>query len=814
MKRGAGEAEAPGGWIGRYLRDPSGALRELIDRLTDLAAGSAPIAGPVAAVTIALVLTARTWWLRRRHTRLAADARLVTVLAPPRVDPAGGVALWSNLIGLLRPAWRRRVAGQPHLVFEYLFAATGAAIRIWVPGRVPPGLVERAVQAAWPGAHTHTTAAEPPFPTIDDRRHVVAGGELRLARPDALPIRTDADTDPIRPLFGAAAGMAADELACVQLLARPVTGRRLRVARRAARHVTAGRSPRAAGRLLDLITPTPTATRRPGAARGTADPQTALEHTLADRAIVAKQRGPRYETVVRYATTSTSADRAAVADRVRGKAHALAAAFAGYADLNHYRRHRLRHATRALAQRRLGRGDLLSVPELAALAHLPTDENVLGLQRAGAQAVAPPPGIPSEGPDVKPLGTADTTPPRPVGLAAVDARHHVHVLGATGSGKSTLMAQMILADAAAGRGVLVVDPKGDLVTDVLTRLPEHQLERVVVFDPAGRARPPCLNPLDGEDTDSTVDHLVSVFRRVYAAAWGPRTDDILRAASLTLRAQPGVATLTDLPRLLTDAAYRGRATRAITDPILRGFWTWYDDLSDPARAQAVAPLMNKLRGLLLRPFVRDALAGGPSTVDMANVLDGGICLVRIPKGTLGNDTTQLIGSLLVARAWQATTARAGLRPSRRRDAAMYIDECQSFLNLAYPIEDMLAEARGFHVSLVLAHQHLAQLGRELYEGISTNARNKIYFTAGPDDARDLARHTAPRLTEHDLAHLGAYHAAARLVVNGQQTEPFTLTTRPLPPPVRRIGQLRRRKTRQRTGETPQPTRSTDPRRST
>ncbi len=395
----------------------------------------------------------------------------------------------------------------------------------------------------------------------------------------------------------------------------------------------------------------------------------------------------------------------------------------------------------------------------------------------------PPPGIAVPGPEAKPLGVTDTGHERPVALRVPDARHHLHVLGATGSGKSTLLGTIVLADAEAGRGTVLIDPKGDLVTDVLSRLPRSASDRVVLFDADSKARPPCLNPLDGGETDLMVDNLVSVFRRVYSAFWGPRTDDVMRAACLTLRSQEGVATLADLPKLLADEAFRGRVTAGITDPVLRSFWSWYEELTDSARSQVISPLMNKLRAFLLRPFVRAAIAGGHSTVDLSEVLDGGICLVRIPKGSLGEETTRLVGSLVVARTWQAITGRARIPQRRRRDASLVIDECHNFLNLPYPIEDMLAEARGFRTSMTLAHQHLGQLPRELREGISTNARSKIFFNASPEDARELARHTAPRLSDHDLAHLGAYHAAARLVLNGEEAQPFTLRTLPLPPPV-------------------------------
>jgi hypothetical protein len=817
-----------GGPLGDLLRDPGGALERWVAETLGPVVSALVAHWPVtlAVLAVAGTLAALGWqrFTRRRDDRLLADARQITVLAPPTVDPAGGEALWANLVGLLRPAWRRVLAGQPHLAYEYVFTSTGATIRLWVPGAVPPGLVERAVEAAWPGSHTRIELARTPLPTVEPgRRRVVTGGELRLARPEALPLRTRFDADPVRALFGAAVGLGHHEAACVQVLARPVTGRRAARARRSARHLhgTIGSSASfltgVLSELLDLVTPRPL---RPGRRSGPAgarrapsgpgqDRPNALDLSAQARAVVEKQRGAQYETVVRYAAAidlpidpagknGDDDPLAKAQDLVRGRAHALAASFASYTEHNRYGRRRLRHPAAVLTARRLahrhrlwGRdGDVLSVRELAALAHLPTDDHVPGLLRAGARAVAPPPGIATPGPESKPLGITDTGHERPVALRVPDARQHLHVIGATGSGKSTLLGNMILADADAGRGILLVDPKGDLVTDVLSRLPRRCADRVVLLDADSRSRPPCLNPLDITRTgsaapsgDLAVDNLVSVFRRVYAAFWGPRTDDVMRAACLTLALQPDTPTLAQLPGLLADPARRERLTAAVTDPVLAGFWDWYAQLSDASRAQVVAPLLNKLRAFLLRPFVRAAVAAGPSTIDMTTVLDGGICLVRIPKGSLGEETTRLVGSLAVAAAWQATTARARTPQRDRRDASIVIDECHNFLNLPYPIEDMLAEARGFRVAMTLAHQHLGQLPRELREGLSTNARSKIYFNAGPEDARDLARHTAPHLTDHDLTHLGAYHAAARLVLHGEQAPAFTLRTQPLPPPV-------------------------------
>jgi hypothetical protein len=788
---------APPSWLRRYLQDPSAAVHTVLDHARDWLLRWGPLAGPAAAASVVVLVLGWRWWRRRCADRLTAGARLVVVSPPPTVDPDGAPALWANLVGLLRPAWRRALTGQPHLAFEYVFDHHGVRLQLWVPGGVPPGLVERAVQAAWPGAHTRSAPAAPPLrtPRGDDRPRLAVGGQLRLARPEALPIRTDFGADPIRALLAAPTGLQPGQAAAVQVLARPVTGRRVARARRAARHLHAGRPVWFTGRLLDLLTDLITPGRARHASSGArtspttaGDHVAALDRSAADRAIAAKLRGSTYETVIRYALTDAVHDdgeRGSARDQLRGRAHAVASAFAGYAEHNYYRRRRLHHPVQALAGRRLGRGDLLGIAELAAVAHLPLDQAAPGVQRAGAQAVPPPPDIPTSGRrSMKPLGVTDAGHPRPVGLRVADARHHLHIIGATGSGKTELIAQLILADVDAGRGVVAVDPKGDMVADLLRRLPASAASRLVLFDATSRHRPPCLNPLDGPDTPRVVDNLTSIFSRVYAGYWGPRTDDILRAGLLTLRQQPGTPTLSDLPRLLTNPSFRNRILEHVHDEILTGFWDWYQQLSEATRAQHVAPLMNKLRGFLLRPFVRAAIAGGPSTVNMREVLDrGGICLVRIAKDALGADTARLVGSIVVARTWQATLTRARIPKSRRPDASLYLDEAHNFLNLPYPIEDMLAEARAYRLSIVLAHQYLRQLPPELDEGISTNARNKIFFTASPEDARRLARHTLPRLTEHDLANLGGFHAAARLVAHGQETPAFTLRTEKLPPPT-------------------------------
>ncbi|MEU1984416.1 DUF87 domain-containing protein [Nocardia sp. NPDC019395] len=805
-------ASPPHDGLTELLLDPATTMREFVTAVIQF------MTGPTAVITIiigagAFALAQVLGSVRRR--RLGADARQITVLTPPEVDPKGAYTLWAHLTGQLRPAWRRVVLGQPHLGFEYAVTPeAGVAIRIWVPGQLPPGLVERAVASAWPGAHTrtsHTTTEPLPLHGAKVRR-VLSAGELRLGRREALPIRTDyRGGDLVRDLISAADDLAPGQAACVQVLARPVTGRRVSRGTRSGPAVWPVPLLR---EILDLLMPGPvrrSGRTRAAAAAQTRDRQTAMQENTEHRAAADKARGPLWESIIRYAVTvPDTGDRTAARAVARGRADALAVVFGSCTDHNYYRHRRRRRLANALAQRRLGRGDLLSVPELAAVAHLPHDPAIPGVQRAGARAVAPTPDIPAAGPFAKPLGVSDTPGARSVAVRVADARHHLHVLGPTGVGKSTLLAQLILDEADQDRSVVVVDPKGDLITDILARLPRRCADRVVLFDADSRSQPPCLNPLDTPadraGTDRAVDNLATIFHRTFAQWWGPRTDDVLRASLLTLCRQPGVATLTDLPRLLTEPAFRTRVTRATADPVLRGFWSSYEELTDSARNQVIGPLLNKLRHFLFRQFVRDSLTAGPSTVDLGEVLDqGGICLARIPKGSLGEDTSRLMGSLLVARTWQATTARVGTHPDRRPDATLALDEAHNFLNLATPLEDMLAEARGLRLSLVLAHQNLGQLPSDMRAAVSANARNKVIFTASPEDARDLARHTSPWLSEHDLTHLDAFHATARILVRGQQAPPFTLTTRTLPPAVPGRAREIRAAARARLTSPPEPT---------
>ena len=756
----------PGGPLGRYLLHPGQETSTAVHHVLDVLVGVGRVAIPVLVAVVAVAVVGRLVLAVTRRQR-SGGAHLVTVAPGPDVEPAGAEALWNGLHGVLRRSGLAgMMSGRPHVGFEVGVDAGRLRFGLWVPARVSASRVARVVEAAWPGAVTEVVDGSAPLPGGEG----IAAGELRLAQPEWFSLRVDHPTDPYRLLLAALSGLGPDDSGVVQVLARPANGRRYRRCRAAAVALRTGRSHSKLVRFVDFWM-TKGVPQRPSLS---ADPTRASDV----RAITEKAASLCFEATLRYGIVGQARGHGA-RQRLRAEGHGIVGAFAMFDGRNRLTRRRLTRPWRTLCARRLGRGDLYSVGELSTLAHLPTDRTVAGLSRAGAHSVAPPPEV---GCDGKVLGRAETTARPPVALAVADARQHAHVLGATGSGKSTLLANLVLQDAEAHRGAVVLDPKGDLVDDILDRLPKEAAGRVVILDPDDDSAPPAMNVLDAADPHLAVDHLVGIFHRLFEAYWGPRTDDVLRVATLTALRQPG-ATLADIPRLLTEPVFRAGLTRHLDDPTLKGFWDAYERMSPAAQSQMVGPVMNKLRVVLTRPFVAAVLGSATSSFDVGAVLDGGLLLARLPKGTLGEDSCRLLGSFVVAKVWQTVTARARSGQTARHDAALYLDEAQNFLTLPGSIGDILAEARGYRLSVVAAHQHLGQLPRELRDALSANARNKVFFNCSPEDAHVLERHVAPEISEHDLSHLGAHQAAVRLVVDWEETPAFTVRTDPAPTPA-------------------------------
>ena len=451
-------------------------------------------------------------------------------------------------------------------------------------------------------------------------------------------------------------------------------------------------------------------------------------------------------------------------------------------------RARTEHPAKLDSVRRPWRAGLeLGAGEIVAMAGWPVGEGAL-------------PATPSAHPRVLPLpsaretqrafatGVADQAGER-LGISIGDALYHTVLLGPTGAGKSTALAHLALADIHAGRGVLLIDPKTDLVADILARIPEQRRDDVVVIDPTS-SRPVGINPLAraqtacGASPELVADTVLATLKGVFAESWGVRVEQVLAAALVTLARTPG-ATLVDLPLVLTNTAYRQRLIAASgADPLGTGrFWAAYEALSEAQRQQWVGPVLTRLQPFLIRPHLRATLGQAAPSFDLGEVFTRRrIVLVSLNKGVLGAESARLLGSLLVGQLWPLILARAAVEPSRRHVVSVFIDEVQDYLSLPGSLADALAQARSLGAAFHLAHQYRGQLPAALKAGIDANARNKIIFSLSAADAAELARQ-AIGLEAADFQLLPRFGVYARTMHHGRESPWCQATTLPPTPPT-------------------------------
>ncbi len=705
------------------------------------------IAATAASIIVPLVLVVLMLAFRGRVRRFAGQTYAVT--APAASGSPGQLLI--GLHGLLRPELEALISGQPFIALGLTGRARQVGLRIWIP-QGQEDFVTGVLRGAYPGVEL-TALGEPALATRD---HAVM--RARLARDDLLPIKTRFADEPLAALIAAAARAGEGAELSLELLVRPKSEHWERRAIAQAQRLRDGR----AGPALPL----------PGVIGG----RTWEFERRHAASIEGKAASPGFDCVLQV--HAASASRARSAELLRG----VAAGFGVYAGDNKFTfgpaaGARPRDPSRARRFPLVG-SFILSADELASLWH-PPHAAIPSLALIRSPKVPPPHGVQH---GERQLGVSTWAGENvPVRLSIADSRHHLHLLGATGTGKSTAMLNLAVADVAAGRGVAVLDPKGDLVEGVLARIPAARVKDVVLITPDDLETSVGLNPLElapGDDRDLVAENTLTIFKRIYERFWGMRTDDILKSSLLTLLRTPE-PTLAHIPVLLTNTDFRRRITQSLGDPLgLDGFWTWFEGLSEGQRSEAIGPVLNKLRDFLIRPRLRHLLCQPHSKVDLRTVVDTGqILLADLNVGRWGQTAAALVGSFLVARLWQAVLGRSRIPEDQRRDFFLYVDEFQNFLGIAGPFGDALAQARSLRLSLIIANQHLGQLPRELREAVRANARSRLVFQCGHDDAASLAREFAP-LDATALLSLARFEAAARLSIAGHTSAPFTLRTLP------------------------------------
>lgn len=378
---------------------------------------------------------------------------------------------------------------------------------------------------------------------------------------------------------------------------------------------------------------------------------------------------------------------------------------------------------------------------------------------------------------VSPLGLAyDRKQGTPFGIRLVDRLLHLHVVGQTGTGKSTLLANLALQDAAHGYGFCLIDPHGDLAGNLATRLDE----RAIIWAPADHANPYGYNPLTQVPAGYrplVVSGLIDAFRKQWADAWGVRMEHLLRHALLTLLDQPK-ADLRDVMRLFLDKKARAGMLEHIADPHVRAFWTdEFSRMNYKTAIDGVAPIANKLGAFLSHPQVRKAICAPDQPLRFRRIMDEGqILIVNLGKGRLGADTANVLGGLIVSSIVNAAFSRESIAENRRRPFMLHVDEFHSFTTAA--IADMLPETRKYGLGLTLMHQHIAQVDPAVMSAILGNVGSLLVFRVGADDAPVFLRQLE-EVTLGDLINLPNHRAFIRLMLDGQRTRVFSVETLPM-----------------------------------
>ncbi len=368
------------------------------------------------------------------------------------------------------------------------------------------------------------------------------------------------------------------------------------------------------------------------------------------------------------------------------------------------------------------------------------------------------------------------------GAKNVDRRKHVYLMGKTGAGKSTLIANMAIDDIRKDRGIGIIDPHGDLTEIILDYIPKRRLQDVVYLEPFDTERVFSLNVLEvhnNQQKDLIASGIVSIFNKIYKESWGPRLEYILRNVILTLLEIPD-ATLVDVLSLLADQKYRAKMIPLVQDPVIRNFWEReFALMPDKLKAEAVSPIQNKVGQFVSSKMIRNIIGQPKSTINLQQIMDEGkILLLNLSQGKLGEDNASLLGAMIITQIQLAAMNRSFMKEEDRKDFFLYVDEFQNFATTSFT--KILSEARKYRLSLTLANQYMGQLEEEVQDAVFGNVGTLISFVVGATDAELLTLEFAEIYTQADLVSLGKYEIVLKLCIDGMTSMPFPAKTLPLP----------------------------------
>jgi type IV secretory pathway TraG/TraD family ATPase VirD4 len=364
------------------------------------------------------------------------------------------------------------------------------------------------------------------------------------------------------------------------------------------------------------------------------------------------------------------------------------------------------------------------------------------------------------------------------GIKNEDRFSHIYIIGKTGTGKSTLLEFMARQDLENGRAFALIDPHGELVERIAAHIPAHRRSEVIYFNVPDASQPYGYNPLRHVRPDCialAASGLMEVFKKLWSDSWGVRMEHILRNTLMALLERPD-STLHDVLRMFSDSRFRKEVSVSLRNAAVKTFLEKeFERFSFGYRADGTAPIQNKVGAFLADPLLNRILTSPENDLHIRQVMDDGkVLLVNLAKGRIGEDSSSLLGAMLVTTIGLAAYTRADIAPEGRRDFFVYVDEFQSFTTLA--LANMFSELRKYRVGFTVAHQYLNQLEPEIRHAVLGNAGTLISFRVGAEDAPYLAREFQERFAETDLMQLENHRIYLKLMIDGMPSKPFSART--------------------------------------
>ncbi len=366
------------------------------------------------------------------------------------------------------------------------------------------------------------------------------------------------------------------------------------------------------------------------------------------------------------------------------------------------------------------------------------------------------------------------------GIKSDDRRRHVYIIGKTGMGKTELLKNMAIQDIKNGHGLGFIDPHGEASEELVRFIPQERIKDVVYFNPSDIEKPIAFNIM--EDVDPDYRHLIAggmmgVFKKIWPDVWSSRMEYILNNAVLALLEIKG-STLLGINRLLSDTEWRKEIIEKVNDPVVKAFWTKeFSRYSQRYETEATAAIQNKIGQFISSPLIRNIIGQEKSTIDIRKIMDDKkILIVNLSKGRIGEDSSRLLGALLVTKLQLSAMSRVDIPENERNDFILYIDEFQNFSTDSFA--NILSEARKYRLSLVLAHQYIGQMEDKVRDAVFGNVGTMIVFRVGAEDGEFLEKEFSPEFYSTDLVNLSKQNIYVKLMIDGLTSRPFSAETLP------------------------------------